>query len=156
MATKKSRKAITFACRSGDLLRLVDWWVRSSFILSVTSTVKHYIISIPEKSYKKHLKNIYSLLVDCLKCVYAYFDYVIIDEASQMFTEMGLALMWLAKTKVIAGDHQQLQPSSWFQTRNTDDAEDTPEHATSLLDYAADKGVHSVMLEKNYRSEAMS
>lgn len=84
----------------------------------------------------------------------AYFDYVIIDEASQMFTEMGLALMWLAKTKVIAGDHQQLQPSSWFQTRNTDDAEDTPEHATSLLDYAADKGVHSVMLEKNYRSEA--
>ncbi|CNR92028.1 putative DNA helicase [Salmonella enterica subsp. enterica serovar Typhimurium str. DT104] len=39
-----------------------------------------------------------------------YFDYVIIDEASQMFLEEALPLLFYGKIKVLVGDHQQMQP----------------------------------------------
>jgi len=85
-----------------------------------------------------------------------YFDYAILDESSQMFLEVGLPILYLAKTKVLAGDTQQMQPSRWFMTRDSIDEqeEDIAENAESLLDYAMDKGIYSVMLDKNYRSSA--
>jgi len=74
-----------------------------------------------------------------------------------MFLEVGLPILYLAKTKVLAGDTQQMQPSRWFMTRDSIDEqeeEDVAENAESLLDYAMDKGIYSVMLDKNYRSSA--
>lgn len=86
-----------------------------------------------------------------------YFDYAILDESSQIFLEMGLPILYLAKIKVLAGDSKQMQPSSWFLTRDTTDLEtemDVAENANSLLDYAVDKGVYEIMLNQNYRSAA--
>ncbi|ATZ16536.1 AAA domain-containing protein [Entomoplasma freundtii] len=85
-----------------------------------------------------------------------FFDYVILDESSQIFAETGLPLLYLAKTKILAGDTQQMQPSNWFATRDQGDANETdiPENTVSILNYAFDKGVYQVMLDQNFRSSA--
>ncbi|SYV90268.1 putative DNA helicase, partial [Metamycoplasma alkalescens] len=41
------------------------------------------------------------------------FDYVILDESSQMYIEKGIPLLYLGKRKVLAGDNQQMQPTRW-------------------------------------------
>ncbi|WP_051617739.1 DEAD/DEAH box helicase [Mycoplasmopsis iners] len=79
------------------------------------------------------------------------FDYVILDESSQIFIEKGLPLLYLGKRKILAGDDQQMKPSNWFGIRYTD--EDTIYGTVeSLLDYAKSLGVHTILLDKNYRS----
>ncbi|QJR43300.1 ATP-binding protein [Mycoplasma miroungigenitalium] len=79
------------------------------------------------------------------------FDYAVLDESSQIFIEKGLPVLYLAKTKVLAGDDQQMKPSNWFGIRVTD--EDSVYGITeSLLDYALGLGIHSILLNKNYRS----
>lgn len=85
-----------------------------------------------------------------------YFDYLIVDEASQMPTATGLALMYLAKTKIIAGDTEQLQPSNWFQISSDDNGEAAAmeEGTESLLRYSKEQRVYEVMLQQNYRSES--
>lgn len=85
-----------------------------------------------------------------------FFDYVILDESSQIFAETGLPLLYLAKTKILAGDTQQMQPSNWFATRDQGEASETdiPENTVSILNYAFDKGVYQVMLDQNFRSSA--
>lgn len=102
------------------------------------------IITTPETSFIDWEKNA--------------FDYAILDESSQMFIEIGLPVLYLAKTKILAGDNQQMQPTMWFKTRDEleqdDDLEDVPENAESILNYALDKGVYQVMLDQNYRSDA--
>ncbi|WP_051619123.1 AAA domain-containing protein [[Mycoplasma] collis] len=83
------------------------------------------------------------------------FDYVILDEASQIFIEKAIPMLYLGKIKVFAGDDKQMQPSSWFSTRsNEEDIElgDTD----SILDFAVNKGVYSILLDKNYRSNYAS
>lgn len=85
------------------------------------------------------------------------FDYAIIDESSQMFVEVGLPILYSAKIRILAGDNQQMQPSNWFSSRKDNDIdEDSAENATSILDYAFDKGVYSLMLNQNFRSTAAS
>ena len=101
------------------------------------------IITTPETSFINWEKN--------------SFDYAVIDESSQMFLEIGLPILYLAKIKVLAGDTKQMQPSRWFATRDaSEDEEDVAENAESLLDYAFDKGVFQVMLDQNYRSSSAS
>ncbi|SYV92110.1 Uncharacterised protein, partial [Mesomycoplasma hyorhinis] len=41
------------------------------------------------------------------------FNYAIIDEASQMFLEEALPILYLAQIKVFAGDKEQMQPTRW-------------------------------------------
>ncbi|WP_029608896.1 DEAD/DEAH box helicase [Mycoplasma simbae] len=79
------------------------------------------------------------------------FDYAILDESSQIFIEKGLPVLYLAKTKVLAGDDQQMKPSNWFGIRVSDD-ESVYGITESLLDYGIGLGVHSILLNKNYRS----
>lgn len=83
------------------------------------------------------------------------FDYAILDESSQIFLEWALPILYLAKIKVFAGDNQQMQPSSWFSSRQKDEVGDT-EDIRSILEYALAKGVYSVLLDKNYRSRQAS
>ncbi|OYD26776.1 superfamily I DNA and/or RNA helicase [Mycoplasma testudineum] len=88
-----------------------------------------------------------------------YYDYVILDEASQMFVETGLPLLYVSKIKIFAGDNQQLKPSKWFGIReeaNENEEVDLAEDAESLLDYGLEKGVYSIMLDKNYRAKHAS
>ncbi|MCC3161103.1 MAG: AAA domain-containing protein [Mollicutes bacterium PWAP] len=85
-----------------------------------------------------------------------YYDYLIMDEASQMFVERGLPLMYIAKIRVIAGDSEQMAPTNWFGSRDNFDENfnsDIEENAPSVLDYVKNKGVYQVMLDKNYRSK---
>lgn len=85
------------------------------------------------------------------------FDYAILDESSQIFIEVGLPILYLAKIKILAGDNQQLQPSRWFTTRDENfENEDIAENAESILNYALDKGVYQIMLDQNFRSSAAS
>ncbi|MGZ9800094.1 DEAD/DEAH box helicase [Mycoplasma sp. AC1221] len=79
------------------------------------------------------------------------FDYAILDESSQIFIEKGLPILYLAKTKILAGDKQQMRPSNWFGSRNTDDT--IFGKVDSLLDYALSLGVYQIILDKNYRAK---
>ena len=46
------------------------------------------------------------------------FDWVIIDEASQMFTAEALPLIYRGKKIVVAGDNKQMPPSNFFNSSN--------------------------------------
>ncbi|MBN4084336.1 AAA domain-containing protein [Mycoplasma sp. CSL10166] len=82
------------------------------------------------------------------------FDYSILDESSQMFIENGLPILYLSKTKILAGDIKQMRPSNWFGSRNTDDT--IFGKVESLLDYVISLGVYQTILNKNYRSNYAS
>lgn len=82
------------------------------------------------------------------------FDYAIIDESSQMFIEQGLPLLYLSKIKILAGDEEQMKPTNWFGVRTTDDS--IFGSVESVLDYANSLKIHSVLLDKNYRSNHAS
>ncbi|WAM03573.1 hypothetical protein ONA22_00610 [Mycoplasmopsis cynos] len=78
-------------------------------------------------------------------------DYAILDESSQIFIEKGLPILYLAKTKILAGDPEQMRPSNWFGSRSTDDT--IFGKVDSLLDYASSLNVTQILLDKNYRSK---
>lgn len=88
------------------------------------------------------------------------FDLLIFDEASQIYIEKGIPSIVRAKKVVIAGDHQQLRPSSLgFGRIDIDDEnllEDDEANAAleeeSLLDLARFK-YPSVLLNYHYRAK---
>ncbi|MCL8211410.1 hypothetical protein LD125_00472 [Mesoplasma sp. JKS002658] len=111
--------------------------------LEILNELFPIIVTTPEQIFVGYEKN--------------YFDYAVVDEASQIFLEVGLPILYLAKTKILAGDPEQMRPTSWFSTRDVADEydeEDVEENALSLLDYAIDKGVNQVLLNQNYRSSS--
>jgi hypothetical protein len=89
------------------------------------------------------------------------FDYVIIDEASQLTLERAMPLLYLAKTMVISGDKQQMPPYNYFKAglkEEMDDDEEEDEEinhdvqeSESLLEYI-EKKIPNVMLKYHYRS----
>ncbi|HEX8060957.1 MAG TPA: AAA domain-containing protein, partial [Cyclobacteriaceae bacterium] len=81
------------------------------------------------------------------------FDVVIFDEASQCFAERGIPALYRGKQVVIAGDHQQLQPSDLYQSRwEGEQEEDNPDlEALSLLDLGR-RYLQEVALNGHYRS----
>lgn len=87
-----------------------------------------------------------------------HYDYVIFDEASQIFLEKAIPFMSIADKVIIAGDDQQMQPSNWFGIRSSDseddDFQDSEEKVDSLLIYGIEKGLFQNLLELNYRSQA--
>ncbi|MBD5423430.1 MAG: ATP-binding protein [Mycoplasma sp.] len=112
---------------------------------------------------KKHIdiiKTIYPIIIttpetDLQGWKRREFDYALLDESSQIFLEKGIPILYLAKTKILAGDDQQMQPSKWFASKT--DNEDNPFGGIeSLLDYAVAKGTYSLLLDKNYRSSFAS
>ena len=111
--------------------------------MSIIRELFPIVVTTPETSFINWERNV--------------FDYAILDESSQMFLEIGLPILYLAKIKILAGDTQQMKPSRWFATRDeAEDEEDVVENAESLLDYAFDKGVYKIMLNQNYRSSSAS
>ncbi|MGL5643738.1 MAG: DEAD/DEAH box helicase, partial [Metamycoplasmataceae bacterium] len=82
------------------------------------------------------------------------FDYAILDESSQIFLEKGIPVLYLAKIKILAGDDQQMQPTRWFASKV--EGENSFGNIESLLDFAIAKGVYSILLDKNYRSNYAS
>ncbi|WP_373438110.1 DEAD/DEAH box helicase [Metamycoplasma equirhinis] len=82
------------------------------------------------------------------------FDYVIFDEASQLFIEKAMPFIAIADKVIVAGDSQQMQPSNWFGTRDNSDDEYSQEEITSLLDWAIHNHLPKFVLEMNYRSNS--
>ncbi|MBG0731066.1 ATP-binding protein [Mycoplasma sp. 'Moose RK'] len=131
------------------------------FRLSVTQKKK----MSPYKFLLKHAKIIKTLFpviittpdIELVMFEKKEFDYVIIDEASQMFLEEALPLLYYGKTKILVGDHQQMQPVRWFASKTNEESEDDAfANIESILEYAHSKGVFNVMLDKNYRSKHAS
>ncbi|MGL4951080.1 MAG: AAA domain-containing protein [Mycoplasma sp.] len=112
--------------------------------------------------YKNELKEIFNIFVGTPELLANFvdfnkekYDYVIFDEASQMFLEKSLPFMAIANKVIVAGDNQQMQPSNWFQKRFDDDGEEI-EDIDSLLTYIVANGLPKHTLEMNYRSKKSS
>lgn len=110
--------------------------------------------------FKKELKQLFNIYVSTPEALSSFidfkkdrFDYVIFDEASQIFLEKAIPYISIADKVIVAGDDQQMQPSNWFGNRMDVDEEDKEEeNIDSLLTYAIEQGIKKEMLELNYRS----
>lgn len=82
------------------------------------------------------------------------FDLVIVDEASQLAVERALPFLYRAKSVVIAGDENQLQPFDLFQLKEDEeeDFDDEISEEKSLLDLANVR-THPIQLAWHYRSK---
>lgn len=76
------------------------------------------------------------------------FDTVIIDEASQISTPMGLLAMATAKKWVVVGDHNQLLPV--LKSINTDSGR--PPAGASIFNFLRDRFGEDAWLRTHYRS----
>lgn len=83
------------------------------------------------------------------------FDVVIFDEASQMYVENSIPSIFRAKKVIIAGDDKQLSPLDAFNSRYSDEDEESNValDAKSLLDVAK-ANYESVHLNYHYRSQS--
>jgi superfamily I DNA and/or RNA helicase len=82
-----------------------------------------------------------------------FFDLVIFDEASQCFSERGIPAMARGKQIVVAGDHQQLRPGDFFQTRWEEETEEVDVEVESLLELAS-RHLLTLTLQGHYRSRS--
>lgn len=90
--------------------------------------------------------------VSCVFPLEQLFDLIIIDEASQCYTEHSLPAMYRARQIVIAGDSQQLPPSDLYRVRWDDEEEnDADIEIDSLLDLGG-RYLSSILLKGHYRS----
>lgn len=81
------------------------------------------------------------------------FDLVIFDEASQIPPEEAIAAIVRAKQIIVAGDHQQLPPTPFFQTLGeTEDEEWRDTNVLESLLQEAAVVLPSVRLMWHYRS----
>ena len=123
----------------------------------------------PEKFlivYKEFLKELFPIFISNPEKLASFidfendkYDYVIFDEASQIFLEKAIPYLSIANKVIIAGDNQQMQPSNWFGIRSTDYDEDDvfeEENEESLLNYAISMGLPKQTLQSNFRSNSAS
>ena len=117
------------------------------------------------KFYENLLKNLFPIIVanpDNLSSFIDFekdqYDYVIFDEASQIFLEKAIPYLSIAKKVIIAGDNEQMQPTNWygFRIQGNEEEEISEEKEDSLLNYAISCGLNSAILELNYRSNNAS
>ncbi|QGZ97514.1 endonuclease [Mycoplasma sp. NEAQ87857] len=112
----------------------------------------------PHQFIKKYLKIInilYPIIITTLNTDLSHyskeeFDYVVLDEASQIYIEQALPILYLGKIKIISGDVQQMRPVNWFGNHIYDKS--VFGNVESILEYAISLGVHQILLDKNYRS----
>jgi very-short-patch-repair endonuclease len=86
------------------------------------------------------------------------FDLVVFDEASQIPPEYAIGAFLRAKQVVVAGDRQQLPPTNFFQTIESDEFNDDEAGTTeasfeSILNAFDGCGFPSKMLNWHYRSK---
>jgi hypothetical protein len=82
------------------------------------------------------------------------FDYVIFDEASQVPTQKAVGALARGNNAVIAGDPNQLPPTTFFETKSQeyDEESDMEEDTESLIDECLSLGLPETYLEWHYRS----
>ncbi len=95
------------------------------------------------------------ILTPCEKNI---FDYGIYDEASQMFVERAIPLVYRCSINVVAGDDKQLQPTSFFTKRSYDeeeiDEQDDESFGESLFEQANVCMWEKFHLKNHYRSDS--
>ena len=80
-----------------------------------------------------------------------HFDLVIFDEASQLRAEEAVGAIMRAQQVIVAGDKQQLPPTSFFQVADDDSNEDI-DSFESILHEADAADLQNRMLKWHYRS----
>ncbi|MFN8238219.1 MAG: AAA domain-containing protein, partial [Chitinophagales bacterium] len=88
------------------------------------------------------------------------FDFIILDEASQLRLEDTFTSLLRGKIKIISGDKHQMPPSNFFGSETIFWEEDETENETenflaeskSLLEYADDANYKNAYLDFHYRS----
>ncbi|QJG66657.1 ATP-binding protein [Mycoplasma phocoeninasale] len=117
-----------------------------------------YIITSLFNDIIKTVYNIYvgtpEILGNFINFEKDHFDYVIFDEASQIYIEKAIPFISISDKVIVAGDNQQMQPSNWFSTRDDTEVEYNEEEITSLLDWAIHNHLPKHLLEMNYRSNS--
>ncbi|WP_027124131.1 AAA domain-containing protein [Mycoplasmoides pirum] len=141
-------------CRHGrnSNLKDISWWFK------MYSNLLKQLYPIHIMSFETA-----SILLENNKNLY---DYVIIDEASQVFLERALPALYRASKYVVAGDTKQLRPSNFFQSRanynddsfdelDSDNIIETNEavNAVSLIHFLKERARISTMLRYHYRSD---
>jgi len=121
-------------------------------------------ISVFIKQFKDGLNLLFNIwlgrpeqLINYVKTEKNSFDYGIFDEASQIFMENSISLLYRCQNNLVAGDDKQLAPSSFFTSRNSNEIEDEEidlECATSLLDRVKAQNWTSYNLKNHYRSNS--
>lgn len=88
------------------------------------------------------------------------FDYVIFDEASQLTTEDCIGAMFRGKRLIVAGDSNQLPPTSFFKTvtapsedEEISENDEEKEDLDSILNECSTSGFPKCMLKWHYRSK---
>lgn len=88
------------------------------------------------------------------------FDYIIFDEASQLTTEDCIGAMYRGKRLIVAGDSNQLPPTSFFKTvtepseeEEYSENDDEKEDLDSILNECSTAGFPKCMLKWHYRSK---
>lgn len=129
----------------------------------LTSLKKKRSIEHVMKEHASTIKNLFPVFMmnpDTVSNVLPFepdqFDVVIFDEASQLFIENAIPALYRAKRMIIAGDSEQLKPSSLFHVRYLGQSEEEMDdygarEIESLLDYTKFK-FPSTMLKYHYRS----
>ncbi|WP_033160084.1 AAA domain-containing protein [Mycoplasmoides alvi] len=121
--------------------------------------------SILKELYPIHIMSFESasILLENKKNLY---DYVIIDEASQVFLERALPALYRSSKYIVAGDTKQLHPSNFFQSRANYDDDSFEEldsnsvietneavNAISLIHFLKERARITTMLRYHYRSD---
>nr|WP_255565847.1 AAA domain-containing protein [Mycoplasma sp. E35C] len=150
---KEDKKTLLEICRQGrnKHFKNINWWFNLNRDI-IMKLFKIHIMSFETAS----------VLLENKKDLY---DYVIIDEASQVFLERALPTLYRAKKYIIAGDTKQLKPTSFFSSRSEYDEvaldqiadEDLIEveeslNAVSLIHFLKERSRINVMLKYHYRS----
>ncbi|AFP75733.1 putative helicase superfamily protein [Mycoplasmoides gallisepticum CA06_2006.052-5-2P] len=150
---RHDKRGLLDVCRQGrnKSFKNIAWWFNLNR-------------EIIKKMFKIHIMSFEtaSILLENKKDLY---DYVIVDEASQVFLERAIPALYRAKKYIIAGDTKQLQPSSFFSSRSDyDDValdkladEEILEveesvNAVSLIHYLKERSRINVVLRYHYRS----
>jgi superfamily I DNA and/or RNA helicase/very-short-patch-repair endonuclease len=81
------------------------------------------------------------------------FDFVVIDEASQMLPQDAIGSILRGKQVIIVGDNMQLPPTNFFSTNSKNDDDDEDDDLESILDQALISFNPKRELNWHYRSE---
>ncbi|ERJ11645.1 AAA domain-containing protein [Haloplasma contractile] len=122
---------------------------------SISKLIKEFNIELFESTYVWLLTP--EAVSELLPLKETLFDLIIFDEASQMYIENAVPILYRGKKAIIAGDTKQLRPSKFGLGRIDYDDEGYDEYSgvleeESLLDLAKHR-YHEVMLTYHYRSK---
>lgn len=153
-AYQKNKLLLLEMCRQGrnGNFKDISWW------FNMYRDILYELYPIHIMSFETA-----SVLLKIQKDLY---DYVIIDEASQVFLERALPALYRASKYIVAGDTKQLHPSTFFQARanyeddvfddiDSGNAVETDEaiNAVSLIHFLKDRARLNTMLRYHYRSD---